>query len=130
MTGTSAAIGALEEDTEYQVAVRATNEDGDSIWSQATAATTGDDANRAPVFDDGARTRRTLSETAGGTPLTSGQPVGQPVAASDADNDPLEYSLEGADAGRFTVAPGTGQIRTLANTLYDYEVRSRATKWS
>ena len=123
VTGTSAAIGALEEDTEYQVAVRATNEDGNSIWSQATAATTGDDANRAPVFDDGARTRRTLSETLGGTPPTSGQPVGQPVAASDADNDPLEYSLEGADAGRFTVAPGTGQIRTLANTVYDYEVR-------
>ena len=123
VTGTSAAIGALEEDTEYQVAVRATNEDGNGLWSQATAATTGDDANRAPVFDDGARTRRTLSETLGGTPPTSGQPVGQPVAASDADNDPLEYSLEGADAGRFTVAPGTGQIRTLANTVYDYEVR-------
>ena len=123
VTGTSAAIGALEEDTEYQVAVRATNEDGNSIWSQATAATTGDDANRAPVFDDGARTTRTLSETIGGTPPTSGQPVGQPVAASDADNDSLEYSLEGADAGRFTVALGTGQIRTLANTVYDYEVR-------
>ena len=123
VTGTSAAIGALEEDTEYQVAVRATNEDGNSLWSQATAATTGDDANRAPVFDDGARTRRTLSETFGGTPPTSGQPVGQPVAASDADNDSLEYSLEGADAGRFTVALGTGQIRTLANTVYDYEVR-------
>ena len=123
VTGTSAVIGALEEDTEYQVAVRATNADGNSIWSQATAATTGDDANRAPVFDDGARTRRTLSETFGGTPPTSGQPVGQPVAASDADNDSLEYSLEGADAGRFTVALGTGQIRTLANTVYDYEVR-------
>ena len=82
-----------------------------------------DSANRAPVFDDGARTRRTLSETLGGTPPTSGQPVGQPVAASDADNDSLEYSLEGADAGRFTVAPGTGQIRTLANTVYDYEMR-------
>ena len=79
--------------------------------------------NAAPVFDDGARTRRTLSETFGGTPPTSGQPVGQPVAASDADNDSLEYSLEGADAGRFTVALGTGQIRTLANTVYDYEVR-------
>ena len=123
VTGTSAAIGALEEDTEYQVAVRATNEDGNSIWSQATAATTGDDANRAPVFDDGASTTRTLSETGGSTPLSSGSPVGHPVAASDADNDSLEYSLEGADAGRFTVALGTGQIRTLANTVYDYEVR-------
>ena len=82
-----------------------------------------DSANRAPEFDDGASTTRTLSETGGSTPLTIGSPVGHPVAASDADGDPLEYSLEGADAGRFTVAPGTGQIRTLANTVYDYEVR-------
>ena len=79
--------------------------------------------NAAPVFGDGAGTTRTFAETPGSTVATSGSPVGQPVAASDADNDPLEYSLEGADAGRFTVALGTGQIRTLANTLYDYEAQ-------
>ena len=99
------------------------NYSGITIAGVAVTVSDNDGSNNAPVFDDGASTTRTLSETGGGTPLTSGRPVGQPVAASDADNDPLEYSLEGADAGRFTVAPGTGQIRSLANTLYDYEVR-------
>ena len=99
------------------------NYSGIMIAGVTVTVSDNDGSNTAPVFDDGARTRRTLSEAFGGTPPTSGQPVGQPVAASDADNDSLEYSLEGADAGRFTVALGTGQIRTLANTVYDYEVR-------
>ena len=99
------------------------NYSGITIPGVTVTVSDNDGSNTAPVFDDGARTRRTLSETIGSTPPTSGQPVGQPVAASDADNDSLEYSLEGADAGRFTVAPGTGQIRTLANTVYDYEAQ-------
>ena len=100
-----------------------TNYNGITIAGVAVTVSDNDGSNNAPVFDDGASTTRTLSETGGSTPLTIGSPVGHPVAASDADNDPLEYRLEGADAGRFTVAPGTGQIRTLANTVYDYEVR-------
>ena len=99
------------------------NYSGIMIAGVAVTVSDNDGSNNAPVFDDGASTTRTLSETGGSTPLTIGSPVGHPVAASDADNDPLEYRLEGADAGRFTVALGTGQIRTLANTVYDYEVR-------
>ena len=100
-----------------------TNYSGTTIPGVTVTVSDNDGSNNAPVFDDGASTTRTLSETGGSTPLTIGSPVGHPVAASDADNDPLEYRLEGADAGRFTVALGTGQIRTLANTVYDYEVR-------
>ena len=99
------------------------NYSGTTIPGVTVTVSDNDGSNNAPVFDDGASTTRTLSETGGSTPLTIGSPVGHPVAASDADNDPLEYRLEGADAGRFTVALGTGQIRTLANTVYDYEVR-------
>ena len=99
------------------------NYSGITIAGVTVTVSDNDGSNTAPVFDDGASTTRRFGETTGGTPPTSGQPVGQPVAASDADNDSLEYSLEGADAGRFTVALGTGQIRTLANTLYDYEAR-------
>ena len=39
-TGTTATISGLDEDSAYQVQVRATNEDGDSAWSSAGSGTT------------------------------------------------------------------------------------------
>ena len=40
-TGSSAAIGNLTADTEYQVRVRATNAEGDGVWSPSGTGTTG-----------------------------------------------------------------------------------------
>ena len=40
VTGTSAIIGGLEADSAYQVRVRATNDEGDSLWSSAGSGTT------------------------------------------------------------------------------------------
>ena len=81
--------------------------------------------NAPPVFDDGASTTREFAETAGSTPQATASPVGRPVAASDAEDDPLEYSLESTDAGKFTIDPGTGQIRTKVGEVYDYEAKRR-----
>ena len=39
-TGTTATIGGLDEDSAYQVQVRATNDEGDSLWSSAGSGTT------------------------------------------------------------------------------------------
>ena len=44
-------------------------------------------------------------------------PVGAPVTASDPDNDPLTYSLEGGDTDTFRIKPDTGQIRTNGHPL-------------
>ena len=44
-------------------------------------------------------------------------PVGAPVTASDPDNDPLTYSLEGGDTDTFRIKPDTGQIMTKGHPL-------------
>ena len=44
--------------------------------------------------------------------------VGGPVAATDADGDPLAYSLSGADAASFTIDRWSGQIRTRPHAVY------------
>ena len=48
------------------------------------------DENRAPVFSEGSNTTRSVAEK---TP--SGQDIGTPVTATDADNDILTYTLGG-----------------------------------
>ena len=48
--------------------------------------------------------------------------VGSPVEATDAENDPLTYSLGGADAGSFTIGASSGQLTTTDRL--DYEVKS------
>ena len=55
---------------------------------------------------------------------TAGTAVGGPVAATDADNDTLTYTLGGDDAGSFTTDAGTGQITVGAGTTLDYEARA------
>ena len=72
-------------------------------------AADGTTANTAPVFDEGPSTDRNVDEN-----TAAGQPVGAPVAASDAEDDTLTYGLEGADAASFAIDAGTGQLRTSA----------------
>ena len=66
--------------------------------------------NEAPTFDAGTATGRNVDENS-----AVGTNVGAPVAATDPDNDPLSYSLEGTSpfavntsTGRIRVAPGAG----------------------
>ena len=72
----------------------------------------------APVFDPAAPTR-TLPEN---TP--AGQNVGDPVTATDADNDTLTYTLNGTDASSFNIASTSGQIQTKSSVTYDHEAKS------
>ncbi|MDE0468378.1 MAG: cadherin domain-containing protein, partial [Candidatus Poribacteria bacterium] len=75
-------------------------------------------SNTAPVFTEGIRARRTVAEN---TP--AGTNIGTPVAATDADNDMLTYSLgwlEGSPV--FSIDRHTGQLRTKAPL--DYETKN------
>ncbi|MYH28389.1 MAG: cadherin repeat domain-containing protein, partial [Acidobacteria bacterium] len=78
--------------------------------------------NSAPAFPATEDGRRDVPENARG-----GDAVGDPVAATDlnagdsAVNDPLAYSLTGADAGSFTIDAGTGQIRLAQGVSLDFE---------
>ncbi len=76
----------------------------------------GDAVNRAPVFVTAPPVTRSLSEN---TP--SGQPIGDPVLATDADGDTLTYGLRGVHADRFSIGAGTGQLLTKEGIAYDHE---------
>ena len=49
--------------------------------------------------------------------------VGKPVAATDADNDTLTYSISGTDAGLFGIDRVSGQITVGTGAVLDYETR-------
>ena len=75
-------------------------------------------ANKKPTFPESEEGERGLDEGAG-----AGAEVGDPVAATDGDDDTLTYWLGGADAASFDI-DGTGQITVAAGTTLDYEVKS------
>ena len=53
----------------------------------------------------------------------AGQPIGDPISATDADGNTLTYSLSGADADYFAIDASTGQIQTKEGITYDYEAK-------
>ena len=74
-----------------------------------------DVTNSAPVFADGPKTTRSIQEN-----TTSGTNIGLPVSATDGDSgDTLEYTLDGTDAGAFSIVSTTGQLQT--SVALDYE---------
>ena len=83
-----------------------------------------DTSNKAPAFPDQDpetdavekdQTREVAENTA------AGQPVGDPVTATDANGDTLTYTLGGTDVSSFTIDRMTGQIKVGAETELDYE---------
>ena len=80
------------------------------------------DSNRAPVFEEGSSTTRSIAENS-----PSGTDVGDRVEAGDRDGDKLTYIIRGADADSFTIGSKTGQISVGADTNLDYETRDTYT---
>ena len=119
VTTTSATITGLTMDTAYQVQVRASNDEGDSGWSEPPGeGRTNLATNNAPMFDDTMPTR-VLAENA-----AAGVDVGDPVTATDEDDDELTYTLGGTDAASFDIVGTSGQIRTIAGVSYDHEAKA------
>ena len=121
-TGTSATIAGLEEDTSYQVRVRATKgtNPGDlGPWSISSVGSTNKKDNNLPTFNETTVTRMVLENA------DAGLPVGFKVSASDDDNLlPLAYRLYGPDANSFDLQASTGQIRTKRGVVYNYEKKA------
>ena len=63
-------------------------------------------------------TRSVPENTAANTNIGTALP-----AATDADNDPLTYTLEGADAASFGFDPATRQLSTKSGVTYDHETK-------
>ena len=82
----------------------------------------GGPVNRAPVFVDAegdaiAETSRAIAEDA-----APGANIGEPVAATDPEEDTLTYTLGGDDAASFAIDPSTGQLTTA--TALDHETQA------
>ena len=71
--------------------------------------------NSAPTFGTRPETRSVDENT------EAGEDIGEPVTASDFENDDLTYSLTGTDAIHFDIDSSTGQIETHSDL--DYETK-------
>ena len=122
-TNSTMTIMNLKGDTEYQVQVRARNSDGEGTWSDPGTGRTNVQGNNAPEFTEGMSATRSFTETVGDATVQSAGDVGNPVTATDDDRHTLTYSLDGTDAGKFTV-DSSGQIKTRVGESYDRETRA------
>ena len=74
-------------------------------------------ANRPPTFPSSETGARSVEEN-----TVSGVDFGDPVEATDPDNDDLTYTLGGTDKDSFEIAASTGQLSTKADL--DREIKS------
>ena len=121
-TGQIQTKAALDYETQklYSFAIFADDGNGGKTVTSVTINVTDVDetpANRAPVFTDGTSATRSIAEN-----TASGTNIGTAIAATDADNDTLTYTLEGTDASSFSIVSTSGQLQTKA--ALDYEAKS------
>ena len=95
--------------TSYDVTVTATDAAGLSDAITVTINVTAVDENLPPEFPSAATTREVAENT------VAGEDIGAPVAASDADDAALTYTLSGTDAASFDIDRATGQLKTKAD---------------
>ena len=112
---------ALHHETKASYTVTVTVSDGSLIGKITVIITVINvvvevPTNSAPEFIDGSYTIRSVAEN---TPR--GVNIREPIAATDADNDSLIYTLSGPDVASFDIDPITGQLRTFA--ALDYETK-------
>ena len=115
---TSAALN-YETKASYAVTVSVSDGNGGADSINVTINVTDvDEPNNAPVFTEGTTTTRSVAEN-----TASGQNIGAPVTAMDADtSDTLTYTLGGTDAAAFGIVPASGQLQTSA--ALDYETKA------
>ena len=77
------------------------------------------DSNRAPFFEEGLKTTRSMEENSG-----QGTAAGEPVVATDLNSDTLTYTITSQTGGPYTVDSETGQIRLGTGVNLDFERKS------
>ncbi len=112
-TGQLQTSAALDYEAKNSYTVTVTAFDGSST-DTITVTINVTDANDAPTLTDGTSTSRSVAEN-----TAAGNDIGTPVAATDPDNDTLEYSLGGTDAASFGINSTNGQLRTSASLNYE-----------
>ena len=119
ITGQLKTKASLDYETRsvYSVIITVSDGNGGSNTITVVIHITDVDENRAPVFTEGSNTTRTIVEN-----TEASVKIGSAVSATDADEDPLAYSLGGTDAAAFAIDTGSGQLRT--NATLDYEAKN------
>ena len=110
----------LDKETKpsYSVTVSVSDGNPDAATDDTINVTiTVTNVQEAPVFPTSETGARSVAENTG-----MGQPIGDPVAATDGDNDRLTYTLDETAAASFDIDETTGQLRTKAPL--DYEATS------
>ena len=121
ITGKRVTITGLSAGTEYEVQVRATNDEGTGAWSGTGTTTTEATPNTVPAFTEGSDTTRSIAEN-----TVSDRPIGAAVMATEPDyGETLEYTLGGLDPDSFAIESTSGQLQTKA--ALDYESKSSYT---
>ena len=108
--------GDDDNDNVYDIIVTASdNTGGTTDRDQAVAITVTNVNDNTPVFSSPA----TAS-------VAENQRSAYTAVATDADGDPLTYSLSGTDAALFTIDPATGVVRVSFRTPPDFEMPGSA----
>ncbi len=112
----------LDKETKDTYTVTVTVTDSGSLEdTHAVTITVTDDTTEPPTFNEeyadgeSSITREVAENTA------AGQPVGNPVSATDDDGDTLTYSLDTTGAESFDIDTATGQIKTKTGVDLDHE---------
>ena len=107
-TAVTATLSGLSENTSYQVQVRATNDEGTGVWSDAGSGTT--DANAAPTFSSSATFDAAENQTEAGTVQATD---------SDADDDITGYAITGGADQAFFSSVENGLLTFAAAPNYE-----------
>ena len=105
----------FETKNSYSVAIKVRDWRGGTDEIEVTINVT--NVNDAPVFTEETGATRSVAED-----TDSGTAIGEPVSATDGDNDTLTYTLGGTDASSFSIDSSTGQLST--STELDYETKN------
>ena len=114
-TGTVVAtnLAGLQPGTSYRVQGSLSSSFTNTVQRDFTTP-----VNNAPDFTELLVTREIEENRLAGTN------VGVPVTATDADGDPLTYTLDGTDAASFDLDDSTAQITVGSSTFLDYETKA------
>ena len=112
----------LDKETKDTYTVIVTVTDSDNLEDTHTVTiTVTDDTTEQPTFDEEYADGETSITRQVAENAEAGQPVGDPVSATDDDGDTLTYSLDTTGAESFDIDTATGQIKTKAGVDLDYE---------
>ena len=119
-TGT-ADITELTADKEYRVRMRADNDEGQGAWSSWARQSTNKEDNALPTFTSSPDALFVVENAPSARqPVTIQDGTVTNIQTDDDDGDsPLTLSLQGPDAGRFTIDTSTGQIRTKSKLNHE-----------